>query len=333
MASLREVADAAGVGLGTASRALNGTGYVSEEKKKMILKAAEELHYRQNMSVPEPAEHHAGLAAKGKTGIVGLSVPDMEQPFFAGLLKYLEIELHKLGYHVMMFNSLGVSNRVEEIVEMLEQHIIDGAILNTTESDIPGIGRVGSRIVAYECRPAEGMTQVYSDHRQGGRMAAEEFLRCGCKKVLQISSDSTFYTPSSERHRILEEILSAEGTEVITVRLAWTNILSYDYYRRSIEEYLRLYPDADGVFVEDISAYFALKHAEESGISVPEKRKIVGYDGLDLTRICQPVITTIVQDIPAIAKIAAGVLVKQINGEFVEQNYVIPVYFQKGGTT
>lgn len=96
MASLREVADAAGVGLGTASRALNGTGYVSEEKKKMILKAAEELHYRQNMSVPEPAEHHAGLAAKGKTGIVGLSVPDMEQPFFAGLLKYLEIELHKL---------------------------------------------------------------------------------------------------------------------------------------------------------------------------------------------------------------------------------------------
>ena len=65
MASLREVADAAGVGLGTASRALNGTGYVSEEKKKMILKAAEELHYRQNMSVPEPAEHHAGLAAKG----------------------------------------------------------------------------------------------------------------------------------------------------------------------------------------------------------------------------------------------------------------------------
>ena len=56
MASLREVADAAGVGLGTASRALNGTGYVSEEKKKMILKAAEELHYRQNMSVPEPAK-------------------------------------------------------------------------------------------------------------------------------------------------------------------------------------------------------------------------------------------------------------------------------------
>lgn len=42
------------------------SGYVSEEKKKMILKAAEELHYRQNMSVPEPAEHHAGLAAKGK---------------------------------------------------------------------------------------------------------------------------------------------------------------------------------------------------------------------------------------------------------------------------
>ena len=97
MASLREVADAAGVGLGTASRALNGTGYVSEEKKKMILKAAEELHYRQNMSVPEPAEHHAGLAAKGKTGIVGLSVPDIEQPFFSGLLKYFEIEQHKFG--------------------------------------------------------------------------------------------------------------------------------------------------------------------------------------------------------------------------------------------
>lgn len=333
MASLREVAAAAGVGLGTASRALNGTGYVSEEKKKMILKTAEKLHYRKNVSGPGSEEHYGESAVIGKTGIVGLSVPDMEQPFFAGLLKYMEIELYKLGYHVMMFNSLGVSNRVEEIIEMLERHVIDGAVLNTAESDIPGIGRVSNRIVAYECRPAEGMTQIYSDHRQGGRMAAEEFLRCGCRKVLQISSDSTFYTPSSERHRILEEILSAEGTEVITVRLAWTNILSYDYYRRGIEEYLRMYPDVDGVFVEDISAYFALKHAEAFGISVPDKRKIVGYDGLYLTRICQPVITTIVQDIPAIAKTAAEVLVKKISGEAVEQNYVIPVYFQKGGTT
>lgn len=325
MASLREVADIAGVGLGTASRALNGTGYVSEEKKKLILKAAEELDYRRNVSLQRGTGR--------KTGIIGLSVPDMEQPFFTGLLKHMEIELYKLGYHVMMFNSLGISNRLEEVVEMLECRAIDGAMLNTAESDIPGIERVIDRIVAYECRPADGIAQVYSDHRQGGQMAAKELLSCGCRKVLQISSDSTFYTPSSERHRILEEILSEEGTEVITVRLAWTNILSYDYYRRGIEEYLHLYSDVDGVFVEDISAYFALKYAKASGISVPEKLKIVGYDGLDLTRICEPVITTVVQDIPAIARKTAEILVKKINGESVEEEYIVPVYFQKGGTT
>lgn len=325
MASLREIADITGIGLGTVSRALSGNGYVSEEKLKLILEAAERLNYQKSDNKKK--------SARKRTGIIGISVPDMEQPFFTKLLKYIEIELHHYGYYSMMVNSLGVYNRVEEVVDLLKQKVIDGAVLSTTERKIQDIEKVGDRIVTYECKLGRKIPQVHSDHMLGGELAAKEFLRCGSKKVLQISSDSDYYTPSRERHRVFERILENAGVKVVTVRVPWTNLMSYDYYRGLSEQYMQLYPDIDGLFAEDISAYFALRYALELGKRVPEDFKIVGYDGIELTKICSPMITTVVQDVPAIARKIVSILIRQMNGESGCEDYLVPVYLYRGGTT
>ena len=79
MANIREVARRAGVGVGTVSRALNGSGYVAEETKERIQAIARELDYNPN--------ELARNLFRNRTGIVGVVVPDMENPFFQQAVK------------------------------------------------------------------------------------------------------------------------------------------------------------------------------------------------------------------------------------------------------
>ena len=94
MASIREVAQEAGVGVGTVSRALNGSGYVSPGTRKKIEKAAKKLNYT-------PYELARNLY-HNKTGIVGVSVSDLDHPFISAVVKHIEMALYGKGYKTMI---------------------------------------------------------------------------------------------------------------------------------------------------------------------------------------------------------------------------------------
>lgn len=120
MATIRDVAKQAGVGVGTVSRALNGTGHVSPETKKKIEDAASKLGYTPN--------ELARNLFRNRTGIIGLIVPDLHHSFFSCFAKYVEMELYKQGYKTMICNSIGISDREKEYLDMLERNIVDGII-------------------------------------------------------------------------------------------------------------------------------------------------------------------------------------------------------------
>ena len=98
MASMRDVARKAGVGVGTVSRTLNNSGYVAEETKKKIYESMEELNYK-----PAPA---VKTQAGRKTGFVGVMVPSLEHPFFCqdnALYRIravpAQLQMYRLQYH------------------------------------------------------------------------------------------------------------------------------------------------------------------------------------------------------------------------------------------
>ena len=72
MATIKDVAKAAGVGTGTVSRALSGKGYVDSEKKKQIIKIAEQLEYDPSALLKRK---------KVKSGLIGVVLPNSSQPF------------------------------------------------------------------------------------------------------------------------------------------------------------------------------------------------------------------------------------------------------------
>ena len=94
MASIKDVAQKAGVGVGTVSRVLNDSGYVSDETREKIEEAMKNLQYT-------PNELARNLYRK-KSGIIAVLVPTVEIPFFAELVHDIEAELYNEGFKIML---------------------------------------------------------------------------------------------------------------------------------------------------------------------------------------------------------------------------------------
>lgn len=111
------------------------------------------------------------------------------------------------------------------------------------------------------------------------------------------------------------------------------NRMDYSYYVELMEKYEDELRGADGIFASDMGAIALYHFATDLGILVPEQLKIVGYDGIDFTKMVTPVITTICQNIPLIAKKCVDTIMKLIQGEEdIEYHQVVDVYLQEGGT-
>lgn len=326
MTTIKDVAKAAGVGTGTVSRALSGNGYVASEKKKQIIKIAEQLNYDPTALLKRKNN------TKVKSGFIGVVLPNSSQPFFGSFLWYVEKALEMHDYRTVIINVGGSSKKISDAIDLVDKHMLDGLIINADvdKRDIERLRSIPS--VSFECEMGKGIPIVASDHIKGGELAAKLLFQCGCKNVAILSIKAT--TPVYARHRITEcqRVLRKKG---VKVKLVEREVTSKDInvMEDMINEYLNTHLEVDGIFTEDVEAYFCLVQAKKRGISVPRDLKIVGYDGNEITRLVSPQVTTIAQNTKKLAETCVDVLNKRINGLETEDRYLVPIKIQKGGTT
>ncbi|MDD3138799.1 MAG: substrate-binding domain-containing protein [Lachnospiraceae bacterium] len=326
MATIKDVAKAAGVGTGTVSRALSGKGYVDSEKKKQIIKIAEQLKYDPSALLKRKNNK------KVKSGFIGVVLPNSSQPFFGSFLWHVEKALEMHDYRTVIINVGKSSRKISEAIDLVDHHMLDGLIINADvdKSDIERLRCIPA--VSFECEMGEGIPLVASDHIKGGELAAKLLFRCGCKNVAILSIKAT--TPVYARHRITEcqRLLKKKGVEVTLVEHEGASEVIHDM-EEMINAYLNTHEEVDGIFTEDVEAYFCLVQAKKRGISVPRDLKIVGYDGNEITRLISPQVTTIAQNTKKLAETCVDVLNKRINGVDTEDRYLVPVKIRMGGTT
>ena len=322
MATIRDIAKQAGVSVGTASRAITGNGYVSPETRRLVQSVAEQLGYT-------PREH---ARPAGGTKTVGVLLPDITFPFYSAFLKYAEVELAQNGYKTVVCNALGIRDRVTEMLEYAEKRELDGLIVNAdvTEDEIRRLEKVP--VVSFERLLGPKIPMVASDHRQGGQLAAEELLRCGCKNVLIITFRHQNPLFGDIRIGECKRILQEQHVKV-TVAEVGGPMLTYPLFKEIAAEYMRLYSGADAIFTDDVMAYCCVQEAKNRGIQIPEQLRILGYDGNEITKIVSPQITTIEQNIAALTQCCVERLLLQIHGEPGEAEKLLPVRLLKGGTT
>lgn len=244
---------------------------------------------------------------------------------------YVEKALEMHDYRTVIINVGGSSKKISDAIDLVDKHMLDGLIVNADvdKRDIERLRSIPS--VSFECEMGKGIPLVASDHIKGGELAAKLLFQGGCKNVAILSIKAT--TPVYARHRITEcqRVLRKKGVKVTLVEREVTSIDIY-VMEDMINEYLNTHSEVDGIFTEDVEAYFCLVQAKKRGISVPRDLKIVGYDGNEITRLVSPQVTTIAQNTKKLAETCVDVLNKRINGLDTEDRYLVPIKIRKGGT-
>lgn len=324
MAGIRDVAAYAGVGVGTVSRALNNTGYVSKETKEKIEEAVKALNYHPN--------ELARNLYRNRSGIIGVIVPDLENPFFAKFLKCTEIELYKYNYKAVVCNTVEISNRVEELIGMMEQNVLDGLIVGVDPPAGINVNKIRKPVVSLDRNWGKNIPIVTSDNKKGGELVANILVNAGCKNVLMFESKIQTEQPFDIRASEVKRILKENNISVIRADIDW-NMLSYEYYLHVVERYLSIFDSVDAVYAGDLIASACVAIASKKGIRIPEELKVIGYDGLEIAKLTVPTLTTVKQDIPQMAKYCVDTIIRILNGEKdIQMLRVCDVELELGGT-
>lgn len=324
MASIREVAKIAGVSPSTVSRVMNNTANVDEEKKQRVLAAIEETGFKPN--------ELARALFKKSSKIIGVIVPTIENPFFNEMAKAIEEAAFQNGYRLLLCNSNGNIEKEKNNIEMLTQMKADGLII-MTNSDKTG------EIIA-ECKlPVvvldrillgnNGIAHIESDHYQGGIMATEHLLECGCKNIVCLRGPQKF-SSGKKRYKGYKDVCHKYGLKEQCVDCDY----SYDSGLEAAKEVLEKYPDVDGIIAtNDMVAISVYKVLRQKGYRVPEDVQIIGFDNIRFSWLFTPEISTITQPITEMGKLAVQIIVDYINGNPFKSNNTFEVKLKERETT
>ncbi|OLN26714.1 LacI family DNA-binding transcriptional regulator [Desulfosporosinus metallidurans] len=316
MATIRDVARLAGVSVATVSRVINQKDSVNSETAGQVLKAIEQLQY-------EPNAVARGLAGK-KMGIIALILPDILNPFFPALARGVEDVAHKKGLTVILGNSDDLGLKESSYIKVLKKKYVDGFIIasNTIrEEDVESLKREGIPVVLLD-RGLNTATcpVIRSNNREGAKLALHHLMEQGCQRIAHIYGPQEFFTA---RERLLgyEEVVGE--LEGYSPSLMVSGNFDIESGRKAVEQLLARHPDVDGIFAgNDLMAVGALKALHERGIRVPEEVKVCGFDGIGLTEITEPELTTVAQPIYEMGGLAARILLDEIE-RGIRENTII----------
>lgn len=308
MATIREVAESAGVSYATVSHVINNTRLVSQETRARVLAAMDALNYRPNAL--------ARSLRQGKTNTLGLVLPDSANPFFAEISRGIEDAAFKKGYSVFLCNTELDTQRELFYVDVLSKKQVDGIIFVAAGDQADSLDFLVSEnmpvVMIDRDIPNVEVDAVLTDHELGGYLATRHLLELGHQRIACIAGPSSI-TPSAERITGYKKALNEAG-------LSYDEhlVLRGDYHAQSgmdsTHTILRMSPHPTAIFaLNDLMALGALRAAAEAGYSVPKDLAIVGYDDLEIAHFMNPPLTTIAQPKKEIGAQAVNLLVERLS--------------------
>ncbi|WP_103661267.1 LacI family DNA-binding transcriptional regulator [Lactobacillus sp. HT06-2] len=322
MATMKDVAKRAGVSLGTVSRVINHAPGIKENTLQKVEKAIKELNYI-------PDEYARGLKTKSSRTIA-LILPTVWYPFFSEFAYYVEKNLDKKDYKLLLCNSNGDPDEEAEYIKMVKQNKIDG-IIAITYSDIEQYIYSNIPFVSLDRYFGKKVSYVTSDNYQGGCLAAEELLKHGAKKLAYIGSYNKYTNGTMLRRNGFRDYLYERDMEYQEIFLM-EPVADFTPY---IIEMMKKAPDIDGIFCHNDSLLLIFRPIiEKLGYKVPKDIQLIGFDGMNLAADLPLGVSTIVQPVADLAKGAVELVLRKITDPTIKnETKIYPVKFFEGNST
>lgn len=307
MATIKQVALAAGVSFTTVSHVLNNTRPVSADARSRVLAAVEQLHY-----VPSAL---ARSLRSSTTGTIGLIIPNNTNPYFSEVARGIEDSCYAAGYSVILCNSDDDPAKQRDYLNVLLTKRCDGVIMAAlAASDSEMLRKMKVPVVLIDRAPKDVAIDVVAvDNGAGGMLAARHLMDLGRRRIACIAGPQDI-TISRERMEGLRIGLGGAGLALAPELCAYADFRSGGGYAAAMD--LLTLPEGerpDGLFCcNDLMAIGALRAAAELKLNVPADLAVVGFDDIDLARFVHPPLTSVAQNSRALGRITAETLLARI---------------------
>lgn len=286
MTNQKQIARDLGISVATVSNALTGKGRVSADVIKLVTSRAGQLGYFPSA---------AGRALKtGRSGILGLVMPDITHPVFPAFAQGIEAEADKSGFGILIANGRGTEVGQNQAIKQLIQRGVDGIIVVPLRGTSPEIPNVPCAIVS---TPDDPKNVVAANHAQGGQLAARALLDLGHRNFLLLGND-----PLSQVQNIRIDGMVDVLKEAAKYDIFWTAEKFPDLIQKHQQGITAI------LTVSDLLALRVITQAGRSGLECPEEISVMGFDDLPLATAVRPTLSSIAPNTAELSKRAVAYL-------------------------
>lgn len=309
MVSLKDISAKCGVSIATVSKALNNHKDVSAKTKEIIKRVAKEMGY-----FPNSQARALKTNRTYNLGVLFLDEADsgLTHDFFSEVLNSFKKEVESKGFDVTFINK-DIGGRQMSFYEHCKYRNVDGVLIACIDFKDPDVYEVvnGDIAVVTIDHVFDNHACVLSDNRQGICEIFDYVYSMGHRKIAFIQGNK-----SSVSDNRLIGFYKAAADHNLTIDSSY--IISGAYHNIELtaectKQLLTLpNPPTCILMPDDISAVGGIKAIEECGLTIPDDVSIVGYDGIRLSQLLKPKLTTYKQDTNAIGVQAANRLIELI---------------------
>jgi len=311
-ATMKDVAEKAGVSTATVSRALMSPEKVSAATRQKVDEAVIAVGYSPHAMVRHPR--------RSESRTILVIVPDICDPFFSEIIRGVESVAAEEGYLVLIGDCAHQNRQESAFLNLVMTRQIDGMVL--LGSQVPfETGPEEQRslppmVMANEFAPDLALPTVHIDNLTAAFEAVNHLLKLGHERIACVAGPQEM--PLCQ-YRLQGYIQALQRNGIrLDPRYIVRGDFTFDAGSRALKQLMRLPQPPDALFCHsDIMALGAMAQAKIMGLRVPKDLSLIGFDDIELSRYSDPQLTTIAQPRFNIGREAMNLLLEQLQGKLV----------------
>ena len=312
MVTIKDISRECGVSPATVSKALNGYDEISSETVELVKKTASKLNY-----LPNAAARQLKTNRSNNIGVLFVddTMSGLTHEFFSHILNSVKEEAEANGYDIT-FISNHIGKQKMSFLQHCRYRKCDGVVIACVDFQNPEVlelvkGEVPVVTIDYSF---DNISSVVSDNQDGAYRLASYLAEEGHRKIAFIHGERTLVT--QKRIRGFNKAMQEHGIETPPEYFVEARYHDADSVQRATAVLLDL-PDPPTaiMYPDDFSFVGGQTEILERGLSIPDDISVCGYDGINLSRILNPSLTTWQQDARGIGRESVRKLCDVIEGE------------------
>jgi DNA-binding LacI/PurR family transcriptional regulator len=316
VATLKDVAQRAGVSIKTVSNVVHGYIHVTDEVRERVHIALKELNYQPNL----PARY----LRTGRVGVLALAIPTLSNSYFSEIGNAIIAAAAARSYTVLIDCTGGERANESLIIDGLRPHLFDGVILCPLALE------------PEDLQPRQGMAplvllgehlldidvpydHIANSNVAAARLATDHLLNMGRRRIASIGNQEAQSIAGGasglRRLRGYTEALANAGLPLDTQLIMQVEAYNQAEGARAMRQLLALDHRPDAVFCfNDLLAIGAMRTLHEAGCRIPDDIAVIGFDDIEEARFAIPSLTTIAPDKKKIGELTVSFLLERIDG-------------------